>query len=144
MTILPAPSQWRLILVDDDTYNREVIKEILEFYDVCVYAYENGADAIKGLTEVQQPLTAILLDLQMPGISGWKIAELLRSHERLELQNVPRIAVTAYAMSGDKERILQSGFEGYISKPVEATTLLPALQDILSKTYQAKKQAEAS
>jgi len=126
-------SQWNVLLVDDDLDQRIVMTQVLDFFDAKVTAVSSGYDALKILSGEGITFTVGLLDLRMPGMSGWQLLEEIRKHPTLAIREMPLIAVTANVMHGDRERVLTSGFTGYIPKPVEPTTLVQEISDILNK-----------
>jgi CheY-like chemotaxis protein len=89
----------------------------------------NGIDGI-AIALKEQP-DIILLDIQLPLMDGYAIAGELRKHP--ELKDVPIIAVTSYAMIGDKERIMKAGASGYIEKPIDPDTFISQMMSFLPK-----------
>lgn len=127
------PSQWTVLLVEDDQDQRIVITQVLDFYDAQVTAVSAGSEALKLLNASSTVFTVGLLDLRMPGMSGWQLLEEIRNHPILHIREMPLIAVTANVMHGDRERVLGAGFNGYIPKPIEPTTLVQEILEILEK-----------
>jgi CheY-like chemotaxis protein len=105
---------WNVLLIDDEPDNLEVIAETLHFHGIAVQTAHNGIEGLE-LLKTFVP-TLILLDLSMPKMDGWEMRQRLKSDPRT--QNIPVVAVTAHAMTGDKERALQAGFDGYLTKPI--------------------------
>jgi CheY-like chemotaxis protein len=106
-------------VVEDNADNRLLLQAILEgLYEVV--EYENGVDALNGLS--QQLPDLVLLDISLPGMDGNEILARIRADERL--RKLPVIALTAHAMSGDREKYLTAGFNDYITKPIVDETLL--------------------
>jgi two-component system cell cycle response regulator DivK len=118
---------WRVLVVDDEPDNVDLVKLIMEFHDVPVITADSGEKCLQ-ILENERP-TMLLVDIRMPGMSGFQLLEQLRSIERW--RDVPMIALTAQAMDGDRERILEAGFNGYIGKPINAMTLVEELTCIL-------------
>jgi two-component system cell cycle response regulator DivK len=112
-----------IAVVEDNADNRLLLQAILEgLYDVV--EYENGADALAGLAASLPSL--VLLDISLPGMDGNEILSRIRKNEALK--QLPVIALTAHAMSGDREKYLAAGFNDYITKPiVDETILLSAI-----------------
>lgn len=123
-------SDWNVLVVDDEPDNVGVIVLVLEYYNATVRTAVSG-DECMAMLQAEMP-TILLLDIQMPDISGFDLLEKIRKDPRW--QHLPIIAVTAHAMSGDQERILSSGFDGYVPKPVNTMTLV----DELKRFYDAK------
>ena len=122
-------SEWSILLVDDEADNLEVIAESLMFLGFKVKTASNGKDALTVL-ETFTP-TLILTDLSMPGMDGWQ----LRTHVRAlpQMVDVPIVALTAHAMVGDRERALEVGFDGYMTKPINVPTLVQDLRKAIVK-----------
>jgi CheY-like chemotaxis protein len=121
---------WNILIVDDEADNLMVLEVLFSFYDAVVTTTRSGEKALDLLCNNTYRLA--LLDLQMPKVSGWDLVKRVREHINPVIRNTPLIAVTALAMPGDKERVLASGFDGYISKPLDAVTFVDAVQTILS------------
>lgn len=111
-------------VVEDNADNRLLLQAILDgLYDVV--EYENGVDALAGLAAALPDL--VLLDISLPGMDGNEILARIRADEAL--RRLPVIALTAHAMSGDREKYLAAGFDDYITKPiVDETLLLSAME----------------
>lgn len=116
-------SNWTVVIVDDEPDSLEVLCEVLEMNDATVKAAESGEEAIRLLSEARP--TVILTDISMPHMDGYQLLFRLRKLDGLA--TVPVIALTAHAMRGDKELILESGFNGYITKPLRLDTLIPKI-----------------
>lgn len=111
-------------VVEDNADNRLLLQAILDgLYDVV--EYENGIDALNGLATRLPDL--VLLDISLPGMDGNEILARIRADERL--RRLPVIALTAHAMSGDREKYLNAGFNDYITKPIVDETLLLSAMD---------------
>jgi two-component system, cell cycle response regulator DivK len=109
----------RVAVVEDNADNRLLLQAILDgLYDVV--EYENGVDALAGLSEALPDL--VLLDISLPGMDGNEILARIRADE--QLRRLPVIALTAHAMAGDREKYLTAGFNDYITKPIVDETLL--------------------
>ncbi|MBE2271500.1 MAG: response regulator [Anaerolinea sp.] len=112
---------WVVLVVDDQQDNLLVAQTTLEFFGAEVHTAYNGEEGIALLDTIRP--TVILLDLRMPVLNGWETLKRLQA--RTDLRRVPIIAVTAHAMSGDRQRVFAAGFDDYISKPYDIE-LLPA------------------
>jgi CheY-like chemotaxis protein len=123
----PEISNWTVLIVDDEPDNIGVAQKILTFYGATVHTAVNGAEGLKVLKTVTP--TFILLDISMPVMDGWEMLKHLRADERIA--RLPVIAVTAFAMTGDRERILEAGFNGYISKPFSLLTFVDNIKDVV-------------
>ncbi|MBA3670606.1 MAG: response regulator [Gemmatimonadaceae bacterium] len=113
-----------IAVVEDNADNRLLLQAILDgVYDIV--EYENGIDALAGLTANHPDL--VLLDISLPGMDGNAILARIRADDAL--RHLPVIALTAHAMSGDREKYLAAGFDDYITKPiVDETILLGAIE----------------
>lgn len=122
---------WEVLVVDDEADNLMLLEYILAFHNVQVTSTRSGETALNLIKEHVYALA--LVDIQMPRVSGWDIVKQVRGDENPQIRAMNMIAVTALAMAGDEERILQSGFDGYISKPIDAPTFAQTVQDILDR-----------
>src|SRR5580658_756777 len=109
----------RVLIAEDNAVNRELLRELLE---VRGYEVTEACDGEEALVMVEQARPDILLlDLGMPKLDGFGVVRKVRENPRLV--DLPVLAVTAYAMRGDREEVLKAGFNGYLSKPINATAL---------------------
>lgn len=120
------PSTWDVLLVDDEADNLTVLELLLEFNGVRVTAARSGQEAIELFR--QRAFTLVLMDIQMPLVSGWDVIKEIRASENPAIRSMLVIAVTAHAMHGDRERVMTAGFDGYISKPVNVSILMANLK----------------
>ncbi len=117
----------RIAIVEDNPDNRLLALALLEGTYDCV-EYETGIEALEGLPESLPDL--ILLDISLPGMDGVETLRHVRAHPALG--HLPVIALTAHAMSGDREKYLEAGFNDYVTKPiVDETILLGAISRAL-------------
>jgi two-component system cell cycle response regulator DivK len=118
-----------IAVVEDNADNRLLLRAILaERFDLV--EYDNGIDALAGLGASLPDL--VLLDISLPGMDGNEILSRIRADVRL--RRLPVIALTAHAMSGDREKCLRAGFDDYITKPiVDETILIDAIERWLAK-----------
>ncbi|MDP3429936.1 MAG: ATP-binding protein, partial [Desulfomicrobium sp.] len=123
----------RLLLVEDDQSNRFPTQKLLEAAGHEVVLAENGQQAIELLTE--NDIDCIFMDIQMPVMDGVEATRVIRNSPSLgSKQNVPIIALTAYAMDGDREIFLAAGMNGYIAKPATLEEMTRALRQALGTT----------
>jgi two-component system cell cycle response regulator DivK len=119
-----------IAIVEDNADNRLLLQAILDGQYELV-EYENGIDALAGLAASLPDL--VLLDISLPGMDGNEILSRIRADPAL--RKLPVIALTAHAMSGDREKYLAAGFNDYITKPiVDETLLLSAIDRWLTAT----------
>jgi two-component system cell cycle response regulator len=117
----------RILVIEDNPANMELVRYVLEAFG---YAVIEARDGEKGLELARAaPPDLVICDLQLPGIDGIEVAKRLRALPALA--RVPLIAVTAYAMVGDRERVLAAGFDGYISKPLDPQAFVPQIAAFL-------------
>jgi CheY-like chemotaxis protein len=114
----------KILVAEDNSANRELIREILEVQGYEVLEAANGLEALEQIEEQVPDL--VLMDIQMPLLDGLEAVHKLRKTARFS--KLPVIALTAYAMSGDEEKALNAGFDGYLSKPMDVKQLLAYLQ----------------
>jgi len=107
------------LIAEDNPVNRELLRELLEAHGYAVREACNGEEAM-GMIAEEKP-TILFLDLGMPVLDGYGTIRKIRDDP--SCARLPVLAVTAYAMRGDRERILGCGFDGYISKPVDPSLL---------------------
>ncbi len=120
----------RIAVVEDNLDNRLLVQAILEDeYEIS--EYESGKEVLDGLADDIPDL--ILLDISLPGMDGTEVLEWVRSQELLSA--LPVIALTAHAMSGDREKYLEMGFDDYVTKPiVDEDVLVGAIQRLLARS----------
>jgi len=122
-------SQWNVVIVDDEPDNLGVVELVLQFHGAAVRTATSGADCLK-LVEAQVP-TVLLVDIQMPTMSGYELLQVIRARD--DWQTIPVIAVTAHALSEEREQIMNAGFSGYIGKPISVVTLVDEITRILAR-----------
>src|SRR5258706_14169817 len=112
-------STWRVLVVDDDVDSVRIIQMMLSFSNIVSVPADNGAQALE-LFKQGTEINILLLDIHMPYMSGFELLDVVRaSNLWCEL---PVVAVTARAMTGERERILAAGFDGYIVKPFDTNS----------------------
>lgn len=126
-------SAWDVLIVDDEPDNRGVLEFVLSSYNAIVRSAESAEECLK-LMEEKAP-TLLLADIQMPGISGFELLTQVR--QRKEWSSIPVIAITAYAMPGDRDRIIQAGFDGYLAKPLKVMELAQDLQTLIASKVES-------
>jgi signal transduction histidine kinase/ActR/RegA family two-component response regulator len=111
----------RLLVAEDNEVNQKLIRLLLEKRGHTVRLADNGIQALEFLEA--EPFDVVLLDIQMPELDGLETAVRIRRNPRPEKRSVPIAAMTAHAMSGDKEKCLDAGMNGYVSKPIQPAEL---------------------
>lgn len=123
------PRSFRILVVDDNQDAAETLAELLEAIGHTVACAHDGLAAIEKAFE-QYPLDVILLDIGLPGLSGYEVAQRLRAEERF--QQTVFIALTGYGSAGDHLRSREAGFNHHLVKPVEPAVLLKLLAELRS------------
>jgi CheY-like chemotaxis protein len=108
----------QILLIEDNEQNRYLATFLLQARDWQVTHAPDGPTGVQLAEQIQPAL--ILLDIQLPGMDGYAVAQALRRNP--DLAAVPIVAVTSYAMPGDRERCLESGCNGYLEKPIDPVT----------------------
>jgi two-component system cell cycle response regulator DivK len=116
----------KILLIEDNEQNRYLTTFLLEKSGYSVVPAANGPTGIE-LGSSFQP-KGILLDIQLPGMDGYEVARALRRNP--SLNDVPIIAVTSYAMAGDREKAIAAGCDGYIEKPIDPETFVSEIEKL--------------
>ena len=119
----------RVLLVEDNRDNFELVRFLLERAGYEVLAGYDGQDGLR-LAKQELP-DLILMDLSLPGIDGWTAARELKSDP--STSDIPLLALTAHTLPGDRKRALDSGFDGYISKPIDVAHFGETISSTLGK-----------
>jgi len=120
----------KVLIAEDNPVNRELLRELLEGRG---YEVEEACDGEEALAMIERGHpNVVLLDLGMPKLDGYGTIQRIRTDPKLV--DLPVMAVTAYAMRGDRERILDAGFDSYLSKPINAALLAEELDKLLDRT----------
>ena|SRR5579862_9819606 len=120
----------RILIVEDNELNVKLLKDILELHGYTVQVAGHGVAAIDQVRRDQPDL--ILLDIRLPDIPGTEVAQQLKGDPAT--RNIPIIAVTAFAMPGDRDKILESGCNDYISKPINIANFLAMVENYTDGT----------
>lgn len=113
-----------ILVIEDNEQNLYLMRFLLQANGLAVVAAMSGEDGVRLASEIHP--AAILLDIQLPVMDGYAVAERIRSQSALA--GVPIIAVTSYAMAGDRERILAAGATDYIEKPINPDTFVSQIR----------------
>ena len=116
-----------ILVVEDNPLNLKLVRDVLRYAGYRVVEATTGEDGVRLAAEERPDL--VLMDLQLPGIDG---SEALRRIRASDAPAVPIVAVTAFAMPGDRDRALRDGFDGYIEKPLRVRALPQQVARILS------------
>ena len=117
----------KVLIVEDNELNMKLFHDLLEAYG---YETVQTKDGLKALELAREHLPdLILMDIQLPEVSGLEVTKWIKDDSRLA--EIPVVAVTAFAMKGDEERIREGGCEAYLSKPITVTTFIETVQKFL-------------
>jgi CheY-like chemotaxis protein len=130
----PGP---RVLAVDDNPVMLEVFGDYLGAQNFIFIATHSGDEFLEQLEQTHPDV--LLVDIQMPGMDGLEIIKRIRSHLEARIATLPVVAVTALAMTGDRERCLEAGANEYMSKPVELVMLAGTLRDLFIQSHKAQK-----
>ena len=117
-----------ILLIEDNAQNRYLLTFLLEQHGYAVTAVADGARGIEAARSFVP--TFVLLDIQLPTMDGYAVARELRRNDALHA--TPIVAVTSYAMAGDREKALEAGCTGYIEKPINPETFVAEMESCLS------------
>jgi len=120
----------KILIVEDNELNLKLFNDVLEAHGYETLETREGLKAID-LARAHNP-DLILMDIQLPEVSGLEVTKWLKEDD--ELRKIPVIAVTAFAMKGDEEKIRDGGCEAYISKPISVSHFIETIDQILGET----------
>lgn len=120
----------KILIVEDDVQSIYMLTFLLESNNYEVFQSNNGADGI--LKAKMHHPDAIILDIQLPEMDGYKVTRELRATE--EVKNIPIIVVTSFAMIGDRNKALEAGATGYIEKPINPDTFISQMEAYIFKS----------
>ncbi len=116
-----------IMIVEDNDLNMKLFNDLLQAHGYSTIQTRDGRKALDLARERRPDL--VLMDIQLPEVSGLEITRLMKGDE--ELKSIPVIAVTAFAMKGDEDKIRQGGCDGYIAKPISVTSFLQTVAKFL-------------
>jgi two-component system cell cycle response regulator DivK len=118
----------KILIVEDNELNMKLFNDLLEAHDYLTIKCRDGMEAFK-MARLHRP-DLIIMDIQLPEVSGLDVTKWLKDDETL--RDIPVIAVTAFAMKGDEEKIRDGGCQDYIAKPISVTKFLETVQKHLA------------
>jgi two-component system sensor histidine kinase/response regulator len=127
----------RLLLAEDNLVNQKLAVRLLEKQGHMIVVAPNGREAVEAVQ--RQPFDLVLMDVQMPEMDGFEATAAIRQAERGTNRHIPILAMTAYAMKGDRERCLESGMDGYVSKPIQQRELSEMIEKLVASGGSAEK-----
>jgi len=119
--------QKTILIIEANEMNVKIFNVLLEAHDYNILQTRNGVDGLRMARENKPDL--ILMDIQLPEVSGLEVTKWIKEDENL--RSIPVIAVTAFAMKGDEEKIREGGCEAYIVKPISVSYFLEAIKKFL-------------
>ena len=117
-----------ILIVEDNDLNMKLFHDLLEAHGYATLQTKDGRQALE-LAQRHHP-DLIIMDIQLPEVSGLEVTRWIKSDDAIK--DIPIIAVTAFAMKGDEEKIREGGCEGYIAKPISVPTFLETVAKFLS------------
>jgi CheY-like chemotaxis protein len=130
------PRVRHVLVAEDNPVNQRVVQHLLRKRRWSMTVVDDGREAVAAFERERFDL--VLMDVQMPEMDGLEAVTLLRSIERRDGRpHTPVIAVTAHAMSGDRDRCLARGMDGYVTKPLRPDALFAHIDDVLARHSQA-------
>jgi two-component system, cell cycle response regulator DivK len=124
---MERPMPKTVLIVEDNELNMKLFNDLVETRGHNIVQTRSGIEAVE-LARKHRP-DLILMDIQLPEVSGLEVTQWLKDDE--ELRTIPVIAVTAFAMKGDEEKILRGGCEAYLSKPISVATFFETIDHFL-------------
>jgi CheY-like chemotaxis protein len=136
-----ARRKLRVLLAEDNPINQKLAVRILQNQGHWVKVANDGEEAVAAARSGE--FDVILMDVQMPNMSGLEAAAAIRTLERGTGRHVPMVALTAHAMKGDQERCLAAGMDGYVSKPIQPNHLLEVMAQVTAPAGETAERAPA-
>jgi CheY-like chemotaxis protein len=122
----------KVLVVEDNDMNMQLVEYLLEEGGYEIVKASSGEEALSITRDSASPAPdIILMDIHLPGMDGLSVVREIKSDERM--RGVPILALTAHAMRGDKDRFLEAGCDGYISKPIDVKTFLSSIEQYVRK-----------
>jgi len=119
--------RFKILVVEDNLMNKILVKEVLTLNGYEIIEAKTGTEALKAFVSVHPDL--VLMDIQLPEMDGVTAMRVIKSDEKNK--KIPVIALTASAMKGEEEKILNAGFDGYIAKPIDTKKLVEVIDACL-------------
>ena len=118
-----------ILVVEDNEKNRKLARDVLQFNGFQIIESDNAEDGVRLAREKQPAL--ILMDFHLPGMNGIEALQCLRADDATK--NIPAIAFTASAMTEDRKKIMEAGFEGLQTKPIHVKEFVQAIKDVIAR-----------
>jgi len=127
MALAMPQTEKTVLIVEDNELNMKLFNDLLDAHGYRTLQTRDGMEALD-MARTHKP-DLILMDIQLPEVSGLEVTKWLKADD--ELQGIPVVAVTAFAMKGDEEKIREGGCEAYISKPISVATFLDTVRKFI-------------
>jgi len=125
----PDPSQWRVLVVEDEYDSIQMVSKILSHHGAEVRVAHDGHECITILRDFSP--TLVIMDLALPGMDGWETLRLMRAEP--STAGIPVVAITAYHSVSVEDDAHEAGFNGYLPKPLDMTTLIDTLAKVIRR-----------
>ena len=127
----------KVLVIEDNEQNMYLVRYILQQHGYRVFEATSGPEGMQLVQEHMPDL--ILLDIQLPGMDGYEVATALRNTDGVS--NIPIVAVTSYAMPGDREKVINAGCTGHIEKPIKPATFVTEIEQLLRVNRATQEKA---
>lgn len=128
MSVMDNERAKTVLVVEDNDLNMKLFHDLLETQGYRIFQTKDGMDALKQARDHHPDL--ILMDIQLPEVSGLEVTKWIKEDDNLK--DIPVVAVTAFAMKGDEEKIREGGCEAYIAKPISVSNFLETVKRFVS------------
>ena len=119
----------RILVVEDNDMNMQLVEFLLEEGGFDIVKATSGEEALSITRDGVERLDLILMDIHLPGLDGLSVVRAMKTDEKTH--GIPILALTAHAMRGDRDRFLEAGCDGYISKPIDVKTFLSSIEQYM-------------
>lgn len=137
-SIRESTKRLRILLAEDNLVNQKLATKLLEKMGHSVWVAEDGKKALEAMARGGFDL--VMMDVQMPVLDGFEATKTIRTEEKRTGKHIPVVAMTAHAMKGDRERCLEAGMDGYVSKPINLQELYDAIENLLPMAKEDEEQ----
>ena len=119
----------KILVVEDNDMNMQLVEFLLEEGGYDIVKASSGEEALAMTRDGESAPDLILMDIHLPGMDGLSVVRAMKGDDRT--RRIPILALTAHAMRGDKDRFLEAGCDGYISKPIDVKTFISSIEQYL-------------
>jgi CheY-like chemotaxis protein/HPt (histidine-containing phosphotransfer) domain-containing protein len=138
LSIPESSRSLRILVAEDNPVNQKLATKILQKMGHRVTVVGDGKKAVETLG--QETFDLVMMDVQMPVMGGFEATQTIRAQEKHSGKHIPIVAMTAHAMKGDRERCLEAGMDGYVSKPINLQDLYDAIEDLVPASNEGEKE----